>query len=95
MKLFLKTHVEERALKVWDSIEAIQDYKNRLSVRRNKIKTKRINKNIRDLRRKVLCDQISSDQNSHTHNFCITQISETNFSKTCTSCGFQLDFEQM
>uniref|UniRef100_H2Z4Z7 XPA C-terminal domain-containing protein n=1 Tax=Ciona savignyi TaxID=51511 RepID=H2Z4Z7_CIOSA len=96
MKLFLKLQVEQRALEVWGSEEAIEKEHELRQQKREEAKRKKFDKNMKQLRKEVRSSLYSVKVHGHQHSFGDEkQINEDEWTKTCSSCGHQITFEKM
>ncbi|GJQ67810.1 hypothetical protein Trydic_g21099 [Trypoxylus dichotomus] len=98
MKLYLKLQVEKRALEVWGSMEKITEELERREERRVLGKTRRYNRQMRELRMNVrssLYDRTSTS--SHVHQFGeeVYNEQEDNYTHECTTCGYDETFEKI
>lgn len=98
MKLYLHLQVEQRALEVWGSEEALLQERECRDVKRDKSKLKKYNKNLKKLRMEVrssLFDNRSTAE-FHTHSYGVETYNEDDdtYSREC-DCGFVETFEKM
>lgn len=98
MKLYLRLQVEERALKVWGSMEKIEEEREQRDEKRVVAKTKKYNKQMKQLRMNVrssLYNKTSSA--SHTHSFGPESYNEDDdtYTHICLTCNYEETFEKM
>jgi len=100
MKLYLRVQVEERALEVWETPEALEAAHDEKDERREKIKSKKFMKKIKALRMQVRGSLYTKKDFAaeHVHEFGPEEVvDEENdeYCKTCTSCGYVNTYEKM
>ncbi|KAJ8669013.1 hypothetical protein QAD02_000272 [Eretmocerus hayati] len=98
MKLYLQIQIEERALQVWGTEEALIEEREKRDVKRQGTKIKKFNKKIKQLRMEVRSSLYDKTQKaSHTHKFGkdIYNEDDDTYTHTCTSCGFEETYEKM
>ncbi|XP_018670863.2 DNA repair protein complementing XP-A cells homolog [Ciona intestinalis] len=96
MKLYLKLQVENRALEVWGSEEAIEDEHEVRRKKKEDAKLKKFNKNMKQLRKEVRSSLYSVKVQGHQHFYGEEQhIGGDEYNKTCSTCGHQVTFEKM
>ncbi|XP_077989108.1 DNA repair protein complementing XP-A cells homolog [Glandiceps talaboti] len=97
MKLFLKSQVEARALEIWGSEENIVEQKEKRVFNKEKLKRKKFDKKVKELRREVRSSLWTKDVSTHEHTYGEeTYIEATDmYNKKCTSCGHLLSYEKM
>lgn len=98
MKLYLHLQVEQRALEVWGSEEALLEQREQRDEKREKAKLSKYNKNMKQLRmemRSSLFDRTSAAQ--HEHEFGEERYDEERdvYEQECVECGFKQEFEKM
>ncbi|XP_071964379.1 DNA repair protein complementing XP-A cells-like [Antedon mediterranea] len=97
MKLYLKKQVEEKALSIWESFEAIEEEKQKRVDNQEKAKRKKFNKKIQALRKEVRTSLWTRDLSEHHHSYgeevCIDEENDM-YSKEC-ECGHKLTYEKM
>ncbi|XP_057646340.1 DNA repair protein complementing XP-A cells [Chionomys nivalis] len=96
MKLYLKLQVVKRALEVWGSQEALEDAKEVRQENREKMKQKKFDKKVKELRRAVRSSVWKRETAAHQHEYGPEESLEDDmFRKTCTLCGHELTYEKM
>ncbi|KAH0503821.1 DNA repair protein complementing XP-A cells-like protein [Microtus ochrogaster] len=96
MKLYLKLQVVKRALEVWGSQEALEDAKEVRQENREKMKQKKFDKKVKELRRAVRSSVWKRETAAHQHEYGPEESLEDDmFRKTCTMCGHELTYEKM
>lgn len=98
MKLYLNFQVEQRALEVWGSDDAITEEHKLRDVKKDKTKLKKFNKNLKALRmemRSSLYDRTSKGPHTHTFGEDTYHEDEDNYTHVCTICNFVETFEKM
>ncbi|XP_015705451.1 DNA repair protein complementing XP-A cells [Coturnix japonica] len=96
MKLYLKLQVIKRALEVWGSEESLQEAKEQRRDSREKMKQKKFDKKVKELRRAVRSSLWKKTTSIHEHEYGPEEnIDEDTYKKTCTVCGHELTYEKM
>ncbi|KAF4804299.1 DNA repair protein complementing XP-A cell like protein [Turdus rufiventris] len=96
MKLYLKLQVIKRSLEVWGSEEALQEAKELRRDSREKMKQKKFDKKVKELRRAVRSSLWKKQASIHEHEYGPEEnIDEDTYKKTCTVCGHELTYEKM
>ncbi|KAM6391404.1 DNA repair protein complementing XP-A cells [Rhynochetos jubatus] len=96
MKLYLKLQVIERALEVWGSEEALQAAKELRRESREKMKQRKFDKKVKELRRAMRSSLWRRAAPVHEHEFGAEEsVGEDTFRKTCAVCGHELTYEKM
>nr|XP_054754316.1 DNA repair protein complementing XP-A cells-like [Lytechinus pictus] len=97
MKLFLRLHVEKRALEVWGDAEALEEAREQREINRQKQKQKKFDKKVKDLRRAVRTSMWTKDLSVHQHTYGEETCDEETdmYSKTCSGCGHVVSYEKM
>ena len=99
MKLYYKPHVVARALEVWGSEEAIEDEKVNRDDKKEKMKQKKFDKHIKDLRRAVRTSTWRKESAKHEHEYDSENETydsdEDTYSKKCKTCGHVITYEKM
>uniref|UniRef100_A0A8C3SCU4 XPA, DNA damage recognition and repair factor n=1 Tax=Chelydra serpentina TaxID=8475 RepID=A0A8C3SCU4_CHESE len=96
MKLYLKLQVIKRSLEVWGSEEALQEARETRQDNREKMKQKKFDKKVKELRRAVRSSVWKRGTSSHQHEYGPEEnIEEDLYKKTCTLCGHELTYEKM
>nr|XP_021392796.1 DNA repair protein complementing XP-A cells [Lonchura striata domestica] len=96
MKLYLKVQVIKRSLEVWGSEEALQEAKELRRDSREKMKQKKFDKKVKELRRAVRSSLWKKEASIHEHEYGPEEnIVEDMYKKTCTVCGLELTYEKM
>ncbi|KAM7166439.1 DNA repair protein complementing XP-A cells isoform 2-T3 [Macrochelys suwanniensis] len=96
MKLYLKLQVIKRSLEVWGSEEALQEARETRQDNREKMKQKKFDKKVKELRRAVRSSVWKRGTSSHQHEYGPEEnIEEDMYKKTCTLCGHELTYEKM
>ena len=96
MKLYLKLQVIKRALEVWGNEESLQEAKEQRRDSREKMKQKRFDKKVKELRRAVRSSLWKKTASIHEHEYGPEEnVDEETYKKTCTVCGHELTYEKM
>ncbi|KAM8984382.1 DNA repair protein complementing XP-A cells [Ara ararauna] len=96
MKLYLKPQVIKRSLEVWGSEESLQEAKELRRGNREKMKQKKFDKKVKELRRAVRSSLWKKKTSIHEHEYGPEEnIDESTYKKTCTVCGHELTYEKM
>ncbi|NXS21978.1 XPA protein, partial [Mystacornis crossleyi] len=96
MKLYLKLQVIKRSLEVWGSEEALQEAKELRRDSREKMKQKKFDKKVKELRHAVRSSLWKKETSIHEHEYGPEEnIDEDTYKKTCTVCGHELTYEKM
>ncbi|XP_019372723.1 PREDICTED: DNA repair protein complementing XP-A cells isoform X2 [Gavialis gangeticus] len=96
MKLYLKLQVIKRSLEIWGSEEALQEAKEARQGTREKMKQKKFDKKVKELRRAVRSSLWKKEAGIHQHEYGPEEnIEEDMYKKTCTTCGHELTYEKM
>ncbi|XP_066844498.1 DNA repair protein complementing XP-A cells isoform X2 [Anser cygnoides] len=96
MKLYLKVQVIKRSLEVWGSEESLQEAKELRRDSREKMKQKKFDKKVKELRRAVRSSLWKRAASIHEHEYGPEEnIDEDTYKKTCTVCGHELTYEKM
>ncbi|KAM4878842.1 DNA repair protein complementing XP-A cells [Sylvia borin] len=96
MKLYLKLQVIKRSLEVWGSEEALQEAKELRRDSREKMKQKKFDKKVKELRRAMRSSLWKKEASIHEHEYGPEEnIDEDTYRKTCTVCGHELTYEKM
>lgn len=98
MKLYLLIQVEERALEVWGSEEALEEEREKREEKKVLAKTKKYHKHLKELRmnmRSSLYDRTTKA--SHTHEFGPETYNEDDdtYTHSCLTCPYEETFEKM
>ncbi|KAJ7423154.1 DNA repair protein complementing XP-A cell like protein [Willisornis vidua] len=85
MKLYLKLQVIKRSLEVWGSEEALQEAKELRRDSREKMKQKKFDKKVKELRRAVRSSLWKKETRIHEHEYGPEEnTDEDTYKKTCT-----------
>ncbi|XP_043575217.1 DNA repair protein complementing XP-A cells [Chiloscyllium plagiosum] len=98
MKLYVRLQIIKRSLEVWGSEEALQEAKEARQENREKIKQKKFDKKVKDLRRAVRSSLWKKESTLHQHEYGPEEEheeEEDTYKKICTTCGHQLIYEKM
>lgn len=96
MKLYLKLQVVKRALEVWGSQEALEDAKEVRQENREKMKQKKFDKKVKELRRAVRSSVWKREKTAHQHEYGPEEhLEDDMYRKACTLCGHELTYEKM
>ncbi|KAM4809344.1 DNA repair protein complementing XP-A cells [Rhinophrynus dorsalis] len=96
MKLYLKLQVVRRSLEVWGTVEALEEAKEARRDNRDKIRQKKFDKKVKDLRRAVRSSLWKKEAGGHEHEYGPEEhVEEDMYRKTCTTCGYELNYEKM
>ncbi|XP_053321771.1 DNA repair protein complementing XP-A cells [Spea bombifrons] len=96
MKLYLKMQVIKRSLEVWGTEDAIEEAKEVRKDNRDKMKQKKFDKKVKELRRAVRSSLWKKDTGGHQHEYGPEEhIEDDMYKKTCKTCGHELDYEKM
>jgi len=100
MKLYLRVQVEERALEVWETPEALEAAHDEKEGRREKAKSKKFMNKLKELRMQVRGSLYTKKDFAaeHVHEFGPEEVvDEENdeYCKTCSTCGYVNKYEKM
>ncbi|KAL1429945.1 hypothetical protein MTO96_015441 [Rhipicephalus appendiculatus] len=97
MKLYLKCQVEERAIVVWGSLEALDEQLEKRDEERSKRKRKAFNKRVKELRMTVRSSLYRPLGQNHEHSYGPESHDSDNdeYFKICTTCGHRMSYEKM
>lgn len=98
MKLYLQIQIEERALMVWGTEEALLEEREKRDDKRQVGKIKKFNKKVKQLRMEVRSSLYDKTQKAtHVHKFGKDSYDEEEdtYTHTCTTCGFEETYEKM
>ena len=97
MKLYLQVQVEARAMEVWGSEEKLQEEIESREEKRIVAKTKKYQKQMKELRMNVRSSLYNKTSATHVHEFDSEVYNEGNddYSHTCKACGYSETFEKM
>ena len=97
MKLYLRSQIEDRALEVWGSEEALEKEHEARDEKREKAKAKKFDKQIKALRMQVRGSLFKKDFSVHEHEYGEETYDdeEDEYSKTCKTCGHTIKYEKM
>ncbi|TRY71992.1 hypothetical protein TCAL_03958 [Tigriopus californicus] len=97
MKLFLRSQIEDRALEVWGSEEALERQHDLRDEKKEKTKAKRFNNQIKALRMQVRGSLYKKDLSTHKHEFGEEHYDEKqdDYYQKCQSCEFVKRYEKM
>ncbi|CAG2163917.1 unnamed protein product [Oppiella nova] len=97
MKLYLRSQVEDRALEVWGSEEALEEERERRVGKGRKRKEKQYEKRLKSLRMSVRSSLYTRDTVGHNHDFDdeVYNEEEDRYEKRCKSCGHLDSYEKM
>ncbi|XP_010576467.1 PREDICTED: DNA repair protein complementing XP-A cells, partial [Haliaeetus leucocephalus] len=96
MKLYLKLQVIKRSLEVWGSEESLQKAKELRRDSREKMKQKKFDKKVKELRRAMRSSLWKKEASIHEHEYGAEEnIDEDVYKKICTVCGHELTYEKM
>ncbi|MEE6513751.1 hypothetical protein FKM82_021551 [Ascaphus truei] len=96
MKLYLKQQIIKRSLDVWGTEEALQDAKEERQDNKDKMKQKKFDKKVKELRRAVRSSLWKKEAIGHKHEYGPEEnVEEDMYKKTCTTCGYELAYEKM
>ena len=97
MKLYLRSQVEERALEVWGTEEALEKEHEKREEKKEAAKVKKFNKRIKALRMEVRGSLYKKDFSVHEHDFEeeVYNEEEDMYSKKCKTCDFVQTYEKM
>ncbi|XP_073662427.1 DNA repair protein complementing XP-A cells isoform X1 [Tursiops truncatus] len=96
MKLYLKLQIVKRSLEVWGSQEALEEAKEVQQKNREKMKQKKFDKKVKELRRAVRSSLWKKETVAHQHEYGPEENLEDDvYRKTCTVCGHELTYEKM
>ena len=88
--------MEKLAIKIWGSLENIEAEIDRRDERQDASRKKRVEKEVRQLRRDVRSTTWTKDTSSHVHEFGVEKhVCEDTYEKTCATCGYVTTFEKM
>jgi DNA-repair protein complementing XP-A cells len=97
MKLFLRQQVEERALQVWGSEEAVEREQEAREERQVAAKGKKYEKKMKELRKAARSSLFTKDLSAHVHNYGAETFHEDRdeYSRECSGCGQLQTYEKM
>uniref|UniRef100_UPI00398F464A DNA repair protein complementing XP-A cells n=1 Tax=Pristiophorus japonicus TaxID=55135 RepID=UPI00398F464A len=97
MKLYVRLQIIKRSLEVWGSEEALQKAKETRQENREKLKQKKFDKKVKELRRAVRSSLWKKESAAHQHEYGPEEHDEEDdmYKKCCTICGHQLIYEKM
>lgn len=97
MKLFLRLQVEERAVEVWGSEEALQKELELREEKKMEAKAKKYNRQIKALRMAARSSLYKKDLSAHVHQYTdeIYHEDKDEYSQTCSTCGHINVYEKM
>lgn len=98
MKLYLHIQVEERAIQVWGSKEALLEEKDAREEKRDVAKSKKYSKQLKELRMNVRSSLFDKTKGSfHNHQYGNETYDEDDdvYMHTCTTCGHVETYEKM
>eukprot|EP00095_Tigriopus_kingsejongensis_P010020 snap_masked-scaffold1048_size67263-processed-gene-0.16 protein:Tk10020 transcript:snap_masked-scaffold1048_size67263-processed-gene-0.16-mRNA-1 annotation:"dna repair protein complementing xp-a cells-like protein" len=97
MKLFLRSQIEDRALEVWGTEEALAQEHELREEKKVKTKTKKFNKQIKALRMQVRGSLYEKDLSTHKHEFGDEQHDEEQdeYFQICSTCDFVKRYEKI
>ncbi|XP_044127224.1 DNA repair protein complementing XP-A cells isoform X1 [Bufo gargarizans] len=96
MKLYLKLQIIKRSLEVWGTEEALEEAKEVRQDNRDKVKQKKFDKKVKELRRAVRSSLWKKDTSGHHHEYGPEEhVEEDMYKKKCTTCGHELNYEKM
>nr|CAG4652347.1 EOG090X0KP6 [Triops cancriformis] len=96
MKLYFRPQIEDRALSIWGSVEALEDAKQTREDNREKAKVKKFTKQVKALRMAVRSSIYHKERSFHKHTFGPEESQgDDMYSKTCTECGHVETYEKM
>ncbi|KAI0242933.1 XPA_C domain-containing protein [Lamellibrachia satsuma] len=97
MKLYLESQIKERALEVWESEEAMEEERERRTENKQKVKLKKFDKRMKDLRMSVRGSLWRKKTEGHEHSYGEETYNEEedNYSKTCSTCQHVMTYEKM
>ncbi|NXX96142.1 XPA protein, partial [Centropus bengalensis] len=88
--------VIKRSLEVWGSEESLQEAKELRRNNREKMKQKKFDKKVKELRHAVRSSLWKKESSVHEHEYGPEEtIDEDTYKKTCTVCGHELTYEKM
>lgn len=97
MKLYLESHVKQRCLDVYGSLEKMEERREEREAQAKQAKQKKFDKKVKDLRLAVRSSLIKKSSEAHQHEYGTEQHDEEEdmYFKTCNSCGHTLSYEKM
>lgn len=97
MKLYLHIQIEERALQVWGSQEAILNEKELRLEKKDVCKSKKYTKQLKELRMNVRSSLYVKTKKSHVHIYGSEDYDEDKdiYTHVCTICQYVEEFEKM
>ncbi|NP_001296580.1 DNA repair protein complementing XP-A cells homolog [Hydra vulgaris] len=99
MKLFLEDQVRNRAIEVWGSEDGIEEQKELRTENKDKLKNKKFEKKIKNLRDTVRTSTWHKDLSKHTHEYDseneVYHEDEDVYEKKCKTCDYKLKYEKM
>ncbi|XP_042905079.1 DNA repair protein complementing XP-A cells homolog isoform X2 [Parasteatoda tepidariorum] len=97
MKLYLRLQVENRAVQIFGSEEAIDEKKELLEEASLKRKKKAFDKKVKALRMEVRSSLYRKKDSTHTHDYGPEEYKKDDdiYVKACNTCGHEVEFEKM
>lgn len=97
MRLYLQLQIEERAVEVHGSIEKLDEAQTTRATNREKLKQKRYEKKMKDLRRTVKFGDVLNSADPHVHQFGdeIHDAKKDIYYKICQVCQHRNEYEKM
>jgi len=97
MKLFLRLQVEERAIQIWGSEEALQKEIETREEKKIEAKAKKYKKQIKELRMAARSSLYKKDISAHVHEYKdeIYHEDKDEYSQTCQTCGHINIYEKL
>ncbi|KHJ48466.1 DNA repair protein [Trichuris suis] len=97
MKLYLRAQVEERAITVWGSYEALEEARVKRKLSNEANKQSRYNKKLIELRKNVRSELYIRSPKNHVHDFEEETYDQEHdkYLKKCKLCAFQMEYEKM
>ena len=97
MKLYLNLQIEERAIEIWGSEDALLNEHKIRDEKKEQNKVKKYNKQLKALRMNVRSSLYDKTTKQHIHNFGPDSYneSEDTYSHKCIICDYEETFEKM
>lgn len=97
MKLYLECQVIKRSHEVWKSDEKLEEARQDRVDNREKVKQKKFDKKVKDLRLAVRSSLLKKDSSKHEHDFGPEQYNEVDdmYLKSCKTCKYTTTYEKM
>eukprot|EP00088_Acartia_fossae_P018359 TRINITY_DN2060_c0_g1_i1.p1 TRINITY_DN2060_c0_g1~~TRINITY_DN2060_c0_g1_i1.p1 ORF type:complete len:339 (-),score=99.78 TRINITY_DN2060_c0_g1_i1:222-1238(-) len=97
MKLYLRMQVEERAVQIWGSQEALEAEIEAREEKKVEAKSRKYNRNLKALRMAARSSLYKKDISAHVHEYTdeVYHEDKDEYSQTCATCGHINTYEKM